>query len=248
VEEVFGPPAPGHLPAPREMALRDRLFQDRAISWAAREGDGRRGVRQLLVLGAGYPVGGRVIPLPDGGTVTLRDPHEAAADGGREVRCVYLDKDPVAVSRASALAADGAGTVAVEGDLADPAAVLADPVVRGCIDLRQPVCILLGAVLHLYPADAARGITTAWLSAVAAGSVLAVSVPRVDDEGLWRRVLEVYAGRAWNHTRQEVEAFFTGTEVMPPGVVPARGWQVGWQDFAVPGSVTYVLCGLGIRR
>lgn len=247
VLDVFGPPPPGRLPAPQEMALRGRLFLERAVSWASRQG-----VRQVLDLGCGYPVSGRVITLPARGPdgkpaqAVLRATHEAAADGG-PARCAYVDRDPVAVSHALALAADGTDTVAAEGDLSDPDAILADPVVQGCVNLRQPVVLLFGQVLQLWSPDAARDITKAWLEAAAPGSVIAVSTPRIDDELLWRRASEVWTpDHFWNHDRAEVASFFAGADLIDPGVVPARGWQGGWVDFAEPHSKAYVLCGVGI--
>lgn len=242
VEAVFGPPPPGRLPVPQEMSVRNRLFQGRAVSWAARQG-----VRQVIDLGCGYPVGGRVITLPGGGTVTLRDTHEAASGEG-PARTVYVDSDPMVVAKVSA-AAGGAGVVAAEGDLSDPAAILADPVVRGCVDLAQPCVLLLGAVLQLWDARSARAITSEWLARVVPGSVLAVSVPRTDDPALRRRAMEAWApGECSNFTRREVEALFTGARLIDPGVVPARGWGAGWRDFAVPDSTAYVLCGVGIKQ
>ena len=243
VEAAFSPPLPGHLPAPREMALRSRLFADRAVSWAS-----RHGVRQVLDLGAGYPAGGRIVPLPGGGTVTLRDIHEAAGDGG-PARVVYADKDPVAVSHMSALAADGKNITAILGDVADPDAILADPAVRDCIDFRLPVCVVLSLVLQQFPAGTARQITAAWVAAASCpGSVLAISSPRIS-ETLWGRAGGAYtAGVFFNHAPADVVSFFAGTEIMAPGVVPARGWNAGWADCAKPDGPAYVLAGVGRVR
>ena len=244
IEAALGPPAPGHLPVPQEIALRNRLFLDRAVSWAA-----RHGARQILDLGAGFPVSGRIIRPPDADPVTLRAVHEAAGDGWPGTRCAYVDNDPVVVSHTTALVADGTKVAAVPADLSDPAAVLSDPAVRECLDFRRPVCVILGLVLDRFPPDDARAITAAYVAAVAPGSALVISCPRTEDGELRetaRAACTVY--RFWDHAAAEVASFFAGTRLIDPGVVPARGWQGGWQDFAVPDSPAYVLCGLGVKR
>jgi O-methyltransferase involved in polyketide biosynthesis len=243
VMEAFGPPADGHLPEPQEMFLRGRLFTDRAVSWASRQA----GVRQFLDLGAGFPASGRIVVLPDGGTVTLRDTHEAARDGG-PARVAYIDNDPVVARHHEALTADGENVVAVLGDLSGPAAVLADPVVSGCLDLSQPVCVILAAVLQYFPPEQATEIAAAYVAAAAPGSVLVVACPRIDDPGLWERVSAAYtAAETWNHTAEQVEGFFDGTDILPPGVVPARGWNAGWRDCVTPDSAVYALAAVGVK-
>ena len=244
IEAALGPPAPGHLPVPQEIALRNRLFLDRAVSWAA-----RNGARQVLDLGCGFPVSGRVIKPPGADPVTLRGLHEAAGDGGPGARCAYVDHDPVVTSHTSALAADGTKIMAVLADLSDPAAVLSDPGVRECLDLRRPACVVLGSVLQSFPPDEARAITGAYTAAVAPGSALVISCPRTEDGELRetaREACTVY--RFWDHPAAEVASFFAGTRIMAPGVVPARGWNAGWRDFVTPDGPAYVLVGLGVKR
>lgn len=254
IEAVFGTPRPGHLTVPREMALRNRMFLDRAVSWASRQG-----IRQFLDLGAGYPAGGRVIRLPGSEEVThevtLRSVHEAALDGG-PARVVYVDHDPLVFTHTAALAADGVNVVAVQGDLSDPRGILGgvavlpyDPVPQGFIDFREPACVILGLVLQLWPAEQARHIAAAYVKALAPGSALVISVPRHEDAGLCERAgANFTAARFWNHMRGQVEGFFTGTRLMDPGVVPARGWNGGWQDYQRPDSSAYVLAGVGVKR
>jgi purine-cytosine permease-like protein len=58
-------------------------------------------------------------------------------------RVAYVDIDPVAVAHADALLAKSERVQAVRGDLADPAAVLAEEKVRRVIDLGEPVAVIL---------------------------------------------------------------------------------------------------------
>jgi len=66
-------------------------------------------------------------------------------------RVVYVDNDPVAVSHVKVLLAAGDETTAVDADLADPAAVTGHPAFCGIIDLAEPVCLVFGLVLNLFP-------------------------------------------------------------------------------------------------
>ena len=64
-----------------------------------------------------------------------------------ECRFAYVDQDPVVVSHARALLA-GMGAIALQGDLADPDAILADPVLQRLITLAEPAAVILAMVLY----------------------------------------------------------------------------------------------------
>jgi len=242
VEGLFGPPPPGRLPVPREMAVRNRLFLERAVTWCARQ----RGIAQFLDLGSGLPAGGAV-PMPDGTVTQVTDTHTAARAVIGDARVVYADIDPVAVSHAQALLC-GTGVTAVRGDVRDPGAILADPAVGAVIGLEEPCCVVLGMVLHFCGASEARRITGEIARALAPGSVLVVSVARCDDPQLWTSIEAVYtAGRVHNHARAEVVSFLAGLDVLKPGVVPARGWRPGWRDSAPSDAPSYALCGVAVK-
>ena len=94
-----------------QLARQNRLFLARAVSWLARD----CGVRQFLDIGCGLP--------------TAQNTHQIAQAAHEDCRVAYVDRDPVVVSHARALLSSGPGVTALAGDLADPAAILADP---GC--------------------------------------------------------------------------------------------------------------------
>ncbi|HZR50059.1 MAG TPA: SAM-dependent methyltransferase [Streptosporangiaceae bacterium] len=242
VEALFGPPQPGHLPVPREMAVRNRQFLERAVTWCARQ----RGIAQYLDLGSGLPAGGAV-PMPDGTVTQVTDTHTAARAVIGDARVVYADIDRVAVSHAQALLS-GTGVTAVPGDIRDPGAILADPAVGAVIGLEEPCCVVLGMVLHFCGASEARRITGDITARLAPGSVLVVSVARCDDPELWEAIQGVYtAGSVWNHSAGEVETWFSGLDVLKPGVVPARGWRPGWRESAPSDAPSYALCGVAVK-
>ena len=71
---------------PRQMALKNRVFQERAVSQAVHDG-----CRQVLVAGSGFP--------------RPRDLHHVALEA-RATSCAYLDIDPVVVSHGRVLTAE----------------------------------------------------------------------------------------------------------------------------------------------
>ncbi len=111
-----------------EMVKENRAFIAEAVTWAATEGVG-----QFIDLGAGLPAPPAV--------------HETAQAVLPGARVAYVDLDPMVLSHARALLADP-GVAAVAADLRDPAAVLADHDLRAVINPAEPVCVILGAVLH----------------------------------------------------------------------------------------------------
>jgi len=95
---------------------------------------GEAGLRQLLDIGSGLP--------------TAENVHEIAHTIDPATRVVYLDNDPVVLAHARALLADDKVTFAVDGDLRDPAGLLAHPEVREYLDWDQPIGLLLCGILH----------------------------------------------------------------------------------------------------
>jgi hypothetical protein len=116
-------------PPLRDLVRENRAFVIRAVAWAAEQGMG-----QFIDLGAGLPASPAV--------------HQAARDVLPAARVAYVDTDPVVLSHARALLAQDDGVTAVDADLRDPDAVLADPELRAVIDPAEPVCVILAAVLH----------------------------------------------------------------------------------------------------
>jgi S-adenosyl methyltransferase len=92
------------------------------------------GVRQLLDIGSGLP--------------TAQNVHQIAQRIDPAARVIYVDNDPVVLAHARALLADDTVTFAAQGDLRDPAGILASPEVRTRLDWDQPVGLLLCGILH----------------------------------------------------------------------------------------------------
>jgi O-methyltransferase involved in polyketide biosynthesis len=195
--------------APR-VARDNRRFVTHAVRWAALDG-----ITQFIDVGSGLPTSPAV--------------HETAQAVHPEARVAYVDNDPVVLAHAKALLR-GPGLTAVAADLRDPAALLADPGLRELIDLEQPVCVILAAVLHFLPADQARQVTIDLAGPLAPDSRVVVSTGYSDPEVFDRDAAAYTAARWFSHDRETIASFFAGAGLEltdPPGVTIARSWQAG---------------------
>jgi O-methyltransferase involved in polyketide biosynthesis len=212
-----------------DMVQENRAFIAKAVTWAAGEGIG-----QFLDRGAGLPAAPAV--------------HQTARTVLPGARVAYVDTDPMVLSHARALLA-APGVAAVAADLRDPAEVLADPELRAVIDLAEPVCVILGAVLHFLDADAARQVTAGYAQLIALGSCLVISVASYDDEALAKRLAAEYtAGQFVNHTREDVVSFFAGLELVGPGVSEAATWRSWMSGTVLRHREGHVLAGVARRQ
>jgi hypothetical protein len=217
------------MPGIRQMAQDNRAYLRRAVHYAASQG-----ITQFIDIGSGLPATGPV--------------HEVARQVHPDVRVAYVDNDPVVVAHARALLSSAPGLVAVEADLREPEALLADPVIRETIDFAQPVAVLMIAVLHfIEDARDAHGIVRSVTSRLAPASYLAVTHGTADgmDPATVLAVRAAYKGASATgvpRSRAEVERFFAGLDLIPPGIADVRTWPA---DRADPSGRVVVWAGLG---
>jgi SAM-dependent methyltransferase len=216
------------FPGLRQLVRENREFIARAVGWTAGQGIG-----QFIDVGAGLP--------------TSPATHQSARAVRPDARVAYVDNDPMVVSHARALLADGSnGVAAVQGDLRDPAGVLASPELLSVIDLGKPACLILAAVLHLMEADQAAVIAAEFIRALAPGSYVIITMARYDDPLLGDKIVHEYsAGTFYNHSRQEAATFFRGLELVPPGLANGSTWQPGIPESGMPLGDVYPLVGVG---
>ena len=203
------------FPAVRVGARANRAMLQRAVRFLA----GEAGIRQFLDIGTGLP--------------TADNTHEVAQRLAPTSRVVYVDNDPLVMTHARALlTSDPAGvTTYLEGDLREPDAILNDPLVRETLDLTQPVALMLVAVLHFIPYESgAQKLVDRLLSALPAGSYLVATHATTDfatpeGKARHRKMREEGRSDVWPRSRAEVEAFFAGTELVEPGIVPVSEWR-----------------------
>jgi hypothetical protein len=177
------------------------------------------GVRQFLDLGSGIPTSGNV--------------HEIAQGMVADARVVYVDIDPVAVAESMELLDGNKHAAVVRADVREPQAILDHPAVRRLVDFTQPVGLLMAAVLHFVSDDdQAYGVVSQLVGAMPAGSYFVASHTATESFAPLSAVAgqeDVYRRRTATpgtvRTRAEVGRFFTGLEVLEPGVVWADDWR-----------------------
>ena len=197
---------------PRE----NRAFLQRAVRYLAQEA----GIRQFLDIGTGIP--------------TPPNVHEIAQQAAPDARVVYVDNDPIVLAHARALltSVHPGSTAYIDADLRRVDQILADPQVRGMLDLDQPVGLLLIAILHFIPdSDDPHGLVGRLLDALPSGSYLALSHLTGDfDPDAWAGVTAVYAKSGVTmqvRSRPQIERFFDGLDLVEPGVVSLPRWRPG---------------------
>jgi hypothetical protein len=130
--------------------------------------------------------------------------------------------------------------------VADYEGVLA--AVADTIELRRPAAVLMAGVLHFMALPRAREVCAGWINRMAPGSWPVLAVGRYEDQALLDRLRTVYsAAEYFNHTPEEFASFFSGTDVVPPGISEGRRWLAG-VSAPLPGRDVYVLCGAAVKR
>jgi S-adenosyl methyltransferase len=211
VDRVVADRVTAEMPEVQEGARATRAVLGRVVRYLVRDA----GIRQLLDIGAGLP--------------TRENVHQIAHQTDPAVRVVYVDNDPVVVAYARALLADNPATVVADGDLRDPAGIIAHPVVRTHLDWTRPIGLLLGGVLpQILDSERPEEITAALMDALPAGSYVFIQHLLTMDDPQAARLQEFMArsfGRFQFRTLEQVRGFFHGLEFVHPGLVPVPDWR-----------------------
>ena len=191
----------------------NRAFLARAVRWLA----GEAGLRQFLDIGTGLPAAGSV--------------HEIARAIVPGCRVTYVDNDPVVLAHARALLAGSApgSTAYLDADLRDTPALLAQA--AQTLDFSRPVAVMLVSVLHMVQDQQdPHAIVATLMGAMPAGSYLALTHVGSDIEPdamaeMRRRMNSRVAQPVTHRDHATVARFFTGLELLPPGVVRVPEWR-----------------------
>jgi hypothetical protein len=209
----------------RTWARENRAFMRRAVAYLA-----ETGVRQFLDIGTGIP--------------TSPNLHEVVQGIAPESRVVYADKDPIVLVHARALLTSSpeGRTAYLDADLAEPEDLLARPEIAEILDFSRPVALSLIAVVHFFKdAQDPYSIVTRLLDALPSGSYLAMSHNSWDYFTPEKRaILEPAVNLEGQcRTREEFERFFTGLELVEPGVTLISEWRrAGNQELPRPDEVS----------
>lgn len=201
------------MPGAPKIGQANRAAMHRAVRFAM-----DRGIDQFLDIGSGIPTFGNV--------------HEVAQRANPEAHVVYVDNDPVAVAHSRAVLEGNDKATIAAADLRDPRSVLDNPETQRLLDFDRPMGLLLVAVLHfLSDADNPAEVVATLRDALAPGSVLVVTHATLQFGPVpsgQRGVQAVYQRTATPlimRTKEEVERFFNGFELVEPGVVPLPHWR-----------------------
>jgi O-methyltransferase involved in polyketide biosynthesis len=201
------------MPVIAQVARSNRLFLSTAVHYLVAQA----GIRQFLDIGTGLP--------------TENNTHEVAQKVAPESRVVYVDNDPIVLSHARALlTSDSRGRCTyVDADARQVEKILTEA--AQTLDFSQPVAVMMLGLLHFIPdADDPYELTRRFMAAVPSGSYLAISHASSD-----LKTETQTAGRSYNahsatpitfRSRQEVTRFFSGLELVPPGVSPLGQWSL----------------------
>ncbi|REE96721.1 SAM-dependent methyltransferase [Thermomonospora umbrina] len=221
-----------HVPDLPFIARENRAFLRRAVRACV-----DAGVRQFVDLGAGLPTQGNV--------------HEIAQGAAPGSRVVYVDIDPVVLSHARALLMNVDGVTTIQGDVRRPDEILAHPELRDLIDFREPVAVLMVAVLHfVQDDDDPYGVVARLRAEMAPGSHLVIShitadkqTPTVRDAA---RIYDRASAAVRQRSQAEVTRFFEGMELIEPGVTTLSLWRPD-ADLGPPADADrqWALAGVG---
>jgi hypothetical protein len=194
---------------PRE----NRLFLRRAVRFLAEQG-----IDQFLDIGTGIPSAPNV--------------HHVAQAINPRSRIVYVDNDPIVLAHARALLTSHSEgrTDYIDADLRDVDSILRSKVLTDALDLDRPVGLLLIAILHFIgdehdPADIVRRL----MAALPSGSYLVLSHLTGDlRPEAWAQITEVFRKQGVTmqvRSKPAIESFFTGLELVEPGVQVVPAWR-----------------------
>ena len=211
----------------------NRSFLRRAVKFMV-----DNGIDQFLDLGSGIPTVGNV--------------HEIAQAINPDVRVVYVDNEPVAVSHSRRMLADNPNAIIIDADLRDTRAVLGHPLTQRMLDFSRPIGLLMVAIFHFIP-DRDRPVEiVARYRARAARRRFPGHVAlhrRRPGGALAANGTQWYqqtANPLVMRTKAEFEALLTDVELVPPGVTWVQQWHSddSEPELAVPSeSAIYAAVG-----
>ncbi|MFD5568459.1 SAM-dependent methyltransferase [Streptomyces cadmiisoli] len=202
------------MPGLPKIMQANRAFVRRAVAYAAGQG-----ISQFLDIGSGIPTFGNV--------------HEVAQAASPGARVVYVDHDPVAVAHSHAVLRGNEHADVVAADLRKPQDILASPQVERLLDLKQPVALLLVAILHFVEdTDDPYGAVARLGEALAPGSMLVLTHASYEGIPLPPEraggAVDVYKdlrNPLIMRSREEIARFFEGYDMVEPGLVPMPVWR-----------------------
>jgi hypothetical protein len=219
------------MPGSYALTRNNRRYLERVVRYLA----GECGIRQFIDHGTGLP--------------TRNNVHQVAQSVAPGSRVVYVEIDPVVLAhgRVKALLAEDESTAFIEADASDTGRILSHPDTRRLINFDEPVAALYISFLHCIPDTRdPGGVLRQMMDHLVPGSYLAISHLVSDDPETRKKITSFIlqsTGGNWGRvrSREEVQAFFDGLDIVPPGLVKATEWHpdgreeeqsAGWFEYA----------------
>jgi hypothetical protein len=211
----------------------NRSFLRRAVTYLTVEA----GIRQFLDIGTGLP--------------SANNTHEVVQAVAPAARIVYVDNDPTVLAHARALLTstpEGA-TAYIDADARDTGKILQQA--AGTLDFTKPVAVMTLMILQYIPDDdEPHAIVRQLLDGTSSGSYLAASdtAKDIDAETVatatGRLNQRMAPAQLTPRTKEQIAAYFTGLEMIEPGLVPLNRWRPSPDDPVLAHDLpTY--CGIG---
>ncbi|MBQ1121914.1 SAM-dependent methyltransferase [Streptomyces sp. B15] len=198
------------------LARINRAFLGRVVSTLVEE----YGVTQIIDHGSGLP--------------TQNNVHEIAQRINPDVRVVYVDNDPMVLAHGRTCLDENDNTAVLSMDMRDTAEIFDFAERKRLFRPGERTACLFISVLHCLkdfpdergPAAVVRKV----VQRLQPGDFLAISHLASGDPEFRQRVTDLMhklTQGSWGRVRSraEIEAYFTGLDVLPPGIVDVRGWR-----------------------
>ncbi len=197
----------------------------RAAAWLAGQG-----IDQFLDIGTGIP--------------TQPNLHQIVQGIVPTAKVVYTDNDPIVLRHAEALliSSEEGVTDYIQADVREPDSIVRHA--RRILDFDRPIALSLIALMHFVTDEQdAHGIVRNLVATLPPGSHLVLTHAASDlYPELAAQVTAEYAKGGIQlgfRSRPEVERFFDGLDLVPPGLVTATEWGVPGTDTVPEGSGIY---------
>jgi hypothetical protein len=190
----------------------NRAFLRRAVVYLA-----ELGIARFLDVGSGIPTVGNV--------------HQIAHQINPAARVVYADVDPVAVAHSGVMLQGDPTSTIIEADLRQPETILRDPAVRDLLGAGEPVALILAFVLHFITDDAqARAVVARLRDALPPRSYVVISHGTAErmPPDVFEQLVRLYRSTSQPvriRTRDEIELFFEGVQLVEPGLTYVPLWR-----------------------
>ncbi|MGA4843885.1 SAM-dependent methyltransferase [Streptomyces sp. G45] len=178
-----------------------------------------RGLRQFLDVGTGIP--------------TEPNLHQIVQAVSPDASVVYVDYDPIVLRHAEALlrSTPEGRTTYLQADVREPQKIIEGA--REVLDFDRPIVLSLIALLHFLSDEhyQPQGLVRQLLDPLPLGSYLMLSHATGDfDPEAWQRIVELHHRNGmYGQVRsyQQFCEFFTGLDLIEPGVTLATDWAPG---------------------